>query len=175
VVRTNEVFAVEKKNICPCCYQSVSDEYREYLLTCISHVLNEDVKNFEEKLHRAKIEEISFNTELYKTLDNEIIADIVLAIQECNQVICKYNEYINQRLENIYTPISIVTLNLAEKINVLNQQLKRLEENRLEFNKAIRERKDIKDNLNKINLKLEFIETKVTLKDYFDAINKQKK
>lgn len=175
VVRTNEVFAVEKKSICPCCYQSVSDEYREYLLTCISHVLNEEVKNFEEKLHRAKIEEISFNTELYKTLDNEIIADIVLAIQECNQVICKYNEYINQRLENIYTPISIVTLNLAEKINVLNQQLKRLEENRLEFNKAIRERKDIKDNLDKINLKLAFIETKVTLKDYFDAINKQKK
>lgn len=175
VERTNEVFAVEKKSICPCCYQSVSDEYREYLLTCINHVLNEEVKNFEEKLHRAKIEEISFNTELYKTLDNEIISDIVLAIQKCNEVICKYNEYINQRLENIYTPISIVSLNLGEKINVLNKHLKRLEVNRLEFNKAIRERKNIKDNLDKINLKLAFIETKVILKDYFDAVNNQKK
>lgn len=175
VERTNEVFAVEKKSICPCCYQSVSDEYREYLLTCISHVLNEEVKNFEEKLHRAKIEEISFNTELYKTLDNEIISDIILAIQKCNDVICKYNEYINQRLENIYTPISIVSLNLDEKINVLNKHLKRLEINRLEFNKAISERKNIKDNLDKINLKLAFIETKVILKDYFDAVNNQKK
>ncbi|MBE6738299.1 MAG: hypothetical protein E7566_06580 [Ruminococcaceae bacterium] len=175
VERTNEVFAVERKSICPCCYQYVSDEYREYLLTCISHVLNEDVKNFEDRLHRAKIEEISFNTELYKTLDNGIIADIVLAIQECNKIICKYNEYINQRLENIYMPISIIPLNLGEKITILNQQLKRLETNRLEFNKAIRERNDIKNNLDEINLKLAFIETKIVLKDYFDAINKQEK
>lgn len=175
VERTNEVFAVEKKNICPCCYQSVSDEYREYLITCINHVLNEDIKNFEERLQRTKLEEISFNTELYKTLDNEIIADIVLAIQECNKTICKYNEYINQRLENIYTPILIAPLDLGSKINVLNQQLKRLETNRLEFNKAIRERKDIKDNLDKINLKLAFIETEVLLRDYSDAIEKQNK
>lgn len=175
VERTNEVFAVEKKNICPCCYQSVSDEYREYLITCISHVLNEDIKKFEERLQKAKIDEISFNTELYKTLDNEIIADIVLAIQECNKTISRYNEYINQRLENIYTPILIAPLDLDFKINILNQQLKRLETNRLEFNKAIRERKDIKNNLDRINLKLAFIETEAFLRDYSDAIDKQNK
>lgn len=99
----------------------------------------------------------------------------MLAIQECNKIICKYNEYINQRLENIYMPISIIPLNLGEKITILNQQLKRLETNRLEFNKAIRERNDIKNNLDEINLKLAFIETKIVLKDYFDAINKQEK
>lgn len=133
------------------------------------------LKKFEERLQKAKIDEISFNTELYKTLDNEIIADIVLAIQECNKTICKYNEYINQRLENIYTPILIAPLDLGSKINVLNQQLKRLETNRLEFNKAIRERKDIKNNLDRINLKLAFIETEAFLRDYFDAIDKQNK
>ena len=53
--------------------------------------------------------------------------------------------------------------------------MKRLETNRLEFNKAIRERKDIKDNLDKINLKLAFIETEVLLRDYSDAIEKQNK
>ena len=69
----------------------------------------------------------------------------------------------------------IAPLDLGSKINVLNQQLKRLETNRLEFNKAIRERKDIKDNLDKINLKLAFIETEVLLRDYSDAIEKQNK
>ena len=175
VERTNEVFAVEKKNICPCCYQSVSDEYREYLITCINHVLNEDIKNFEERLQRTKLEEISFNTELYKTLDNEIITDIILAIQECNKTICKYNEYINQRLENIYTPISIAQLDLSAKIKDLNLQLKRLETNRLEFNKAIRERKKIKEKLDSINLKLALIETETFLREYFDAKDKQNK
>ena len=175
VERTNEVFAVEKKNICPCCYQSVSDEYREYLITCINHVLNEDIKNFEERLQRTKLEEISFNTELYKTLDNEIITDIILAIQECNKTICKYNEYINQRLENIYTPISIAQLDLSAKIKDLNLQLKRLETNRLEFNKAIRERKKIKEKLDSINLKLALIETETFLGEYFDAKDKQNK
>ena len=175
VERTNEVFAVEKKNICPCCYQSVSDEYREYLITCINHVLNEDIKNFEERLHRTKLEEISFNTELYKTLDNEIITDFILAIQECNKTICKYNEYINQRLENIYTPISIAQLDLSAKIKDLNLQLKRLETNRLEFNKAIRERKKIKAKLDSINLKLALIETETFLGEYFDAKDKQNK
>lgn len=167
--------AVEKKNICPCCYQSVSDEYREYLITCINHVLNEDIKNFEERLQRTKLEEISFNTELYKTLDNEIITDIILAIQECNKTICKYNEYINQRLENIYTPISIAQLDLSAKIKDLNLQLKRLETNRLEFNKAIRERKKIKEKLDSINLKLALIETETFLGEYFDAKDKQNK
>lgn len=175
VERTNEVFAVEKKNICPCCYQSVSDEYREYLITCINHVLNEDIKNFEERLQRTKLEEISFDTELYKTLDNEIITDIILAIQECNKTICKYNGYINQRLENIYTPISIAQLDLSAKIKDLNLQLKRLETNRLEFNKAIRERKKIKEKLDSINLKLAFIETETFLREYFDAKDKQNK
>lgn len=175
VERTNEVFAVEKKNICPCCYQSVSDEYREYLITCINHVLNEDIKNFEERLQRTKLEEISFDTELYKTLDNEIITDIILAIQECNKTICKYNGYINQRLENIYTPISIAQLDLSAKIKDLNLQLKRLETNRLEFNKAIRERKKIKEKLDSINLKLALIETETFLREYFDAKDKQNK
>ena len=69
----------------------------------------------------------------------------------------------------------IAPLDLGSKINVLNQQLKRLETNRLEFNKAIRERKDIKNNLDRINLKLAFIETEAFLRDYFDAIDKQNK
>lgn len=175
VEQTNEVFAKEKKSICPCCYQSVSDEYREYLITCISHVLNEDIKNFEKRLESAKIEEISFNTELYKTLDNKIITDIVLAIQECNKTICRYNDYINQRLENIYTPIVITPLDLGAKISNLNLQLKRLETNRLEFNIAIRERKKIKVKLDDINLKLALIETKTFIKEYFDAEDKLNK
>ena len=79
------------------------------------------------------MEEISFDTELYKTLDNEIITDIILAIQECNKTICKYNGYINQRLENIYTPISIAQLDLSAKIKDLNLQLKRLEDKLILF------------------------------------------
>ena len=57
----------------------------------------------------------------------------------------------------------------------MNLQLKRLETNRLEFNKAIRERKKIKEKLDSINLKLALIETETFLREYFDAKDKQNK
>ena len=97
VERSHIIFADEKRNICPCCYQLVSGEYRNKLIECIERVLNKDVKNFEERLIKNKIELLSFDSELYKTLDSKTISEIIISINECNEIISKYNEYINKR------------------------------------------------------------------------------
>ena len=140
------VFAKDETAYCPYCFQPVSSEYKKHLLSEIRTVLNKDVE-----LHKSELGEICFpdfsqdNYSEFETLDTELFKKIKTNIEKCENIISQYNETIKQKLENIYTPLTINSYGLQESIKLLNTLLRDLEEKRQSFNDATKKKKDLKN------------------------------
>ena len=155
------VFAKDETAYCPYCFQPVSSEYKKHLLSEIRTVLNKDVE-----LHKSELGEICFpdfsqdNYSEFETLDTELFKKIKTNIEKCENIISQYNETIKQKLENIYTPLTINSYGLQESIKLLNTLLRDLEEKRQYFNDAAKKKKDLKNELIALNKKEAHLEIK---------------
>ena len=96
----------------------------------------------------------------FETLDTELFKKIKTNIEKCENIISQYNETIKQKLENIYTPLTINSYGLQESIKLLNTLLRDLEEKRQYFNDAAKKKKDLKNELIALNKKEAHLEIK---------------
>lgn len=149
-------FSNESTKMCPYCYQTVSKEYKAELIDSIEKVLNEDVEEHKAELEATLIKTIEYDETKYSKLDCNQIEKVKNAIKLCNDIIEKYNTKIKEKLSNIYTPISLTSLQLSENITAANNELEKLENERITFNKAIDEKNIIKNHLIDLNKQITF-------------------
>lgn len=151
VEEAKKMFIDETIDVCPYCFQTLSNDYKQQMLNSIQKVLNKDVEEHTMKLKEISLSEYVFDKTKYCSLDLNLSEDIEKQIDKCNQIIRKYKEEINNKIENIYTPINIKTFNLNDAIIELNNLLEKLEQKRIEFNNASKQGKAIKEKLVYIN------------------------
>lgn len=166
-------FSNNATKFCPYCYQLIDDEYKHSLIESINKVLNKDVD-----MHKAELQKISFpvvseDYSKFSNIDAELVDKIVKQQKVCNDLIDKYKSVIQQKINNIYTPISISTLKLEDSIVQLNFLIYQLETKRKEFNNAINKRKTLSAELISINKQIAHCKTIEMYKDY-DKQLKQK-
>ncbi len=145
---------------CPYCFQDITN-IKDEIVNSINKILNKNVEEHKQELEEQKdkyciLEELE---EGLKLLDEKLVL-------EGNNIIAKINEQINtyiipkldEKIDNIYTPIEKFSTNIIELEKALNDIIKKLEYKRIEFNKAIDEKTKNKRLLNKLNLQISWYE-----------------
>lgn len=169
--KVKDEFSSSAIKSCPYCFQDITDIKYE-IVESINKILNKDVDN-----HKKELEDEKFKYNIIDEFDNNLkILDEKL-ILEANTIINKINEQINnyikpkidEKINNIYNPIKNFSTNIMDLQNSLNEILEKLENKRIEFNKAIDEIENNKLILQNLNLQLAWYE----IKDDYNALQKQ--
>lgn len=153
-------FSSNDIKFCPYCFQDITN-IKDEIVNSIDKILNKDVEEHKQELEEQKakyciLEELE---EDLKLLDEKLVL-------EGNNIIGKINEQISayiipkleEKIDNIYTPIEDFSTNIIELEKTLNNIIKKLEDKRIEFNKAIDEKANNKKQLDKLNLQISWYE-----------------
>lgn len=138
-------------DLCPYCFQQVSNEYRLALLKNLSTIFNEDANQFKSHVEQLKISRIMQDYSQFISLNGELVKQIQLAIQGCNSIIDQYNQYLSQKIENVFEPINIACLGLGKEIERLNSYIVALESKRQEVMYARSKKDRLKNELLSLN------------------------
>lgn len=155
---------------CPYCYQMISDEYKEGLIASIEKVLNKLVEDHEKKLQTCIGSEITIDLSNYSKLPG--FQKCVDLINEINNYIVKNNEYIDNKRKNPYNPIRVELSNVRGRCILLEKSLNSLEEERKEYNKAVKKTAPIISTLHRINAEIAYYDV-IDLSVRFDAQQKK--
>lgn len=168
-------FSSKNTVVCPFCYQTVSESYKQELICNINRVLNKEVD-----AHKTALKAISFpvivsDLTKYESLDSILVKSIMRQMQKCQELIDKYKDAIELKLNNVYTPFLLTTLGLCEEIENLNKLLKQLDDERVEFNAAASKKSTLVKELININKLIAHLQTEQIYKDYVKQnTNKEK-
>lgn len=154
MLNSAKVFFSESKNdFCPYCFQSIGGSYKESLMEEFRKVLNQEIEEYLNELSRMKKTPVSFSQELYSQLNQSQVNAVVLALKNLNEEIAKLNQVIDNRIENVYQEFRAedYEIKIDSVIEKYNEELKKLEEERVAFNNLIDGKNSLKDELIKIN------------------------
>lgn len=168
------VFENGNQNICPYCFRSINSEEKDLILSAIEKVLSEAAKEHQNKLIQCKkqisqaidtfdkLMTIADNfkdiyTNEYDTFDSQYrIVNSLLS--ECSQCI-------DDKINSIYTPISLPNNNIEQQLYKLNSAISCLEEKRNDYNQQI-------DEINKSKVKASALNNEIAYwelsEDYFE-------
>lgn len=168
-----KTFESENVQVCPYCYQEISDKYKKSFIESINRVLNKDVD-----LHKAELAEIVYPSlptdySMYNTIDSEMVALLNKKLRSCNSLIEKYKSYVEQKLGNMYTPIEIEPIGVENAIEDLNVSLRDLERKRIELSTAQKAQSQLSHELILLNKKIAYWDIHETYKTYLDQKEKQ--
>ena len=159
-------FSDGSTTVCPYCFREIDNEYRRSLINSINKVLNKDVDK-----HKAELQAIAFpafdqDYSQFTDLDAELVKKIQKQIENCQKLIEQYKAAIQQKLNSIYSPISMAPIGLENSMQQLNALLSKLEFKRQEFVDAVQRRKVILRDLLLINKKIEHLQIEQVYRDY---------
>lgn len=151
---------------CPFCLQSVTEEYKSELIKSIEKVLSKDAEEHGAALGKSRIQTILMEFSLFEIADKIIADSCAEAVSTVNRKIEKCNQAIEQKIANLYTPITDFTSELQESVNMLKIKLSELDRKKKDYNKHIGDIPQIKRDLKALNSKLAYYEIKDLYADY---------
>lgn len=147
-------FEDEIVEICPYCLQSVTSDYKSELTASIHKVLSKIVDQHKSELKALKLNRISFDKDICSVLNKELVDKCELLVNGVNGDIELYNSLLEQKYDNVYTPVCRDRLGTLEKIKIANASLQELEILREAHNNAVTQKNGILNSLIKINKEL---------------------
>lgn len=159
-------FEKKETSFCPYCFRPINEEYKHELIVSIDKVLNKDVDSHKDELLAISFPVFDFDYTVFEELDSELTGRISSQVKTCYALVNRYKTLIEQKLGNIYTPISIAPLGLHNSIQQLNDLLCQLEEKRKEFMDAVQNKETLFENLIFINKKIAHLQVQQMYRDY---------
>ncbi|QIK56816.1 AAA family ATPase [Erysipelothrix sp. HDW6A] len=150
-----EYFEDDKTDQCPYCLQETSKDYKASLIKNIEAVLNKDVEEHISKLSDIKISNIDFPFDLYKELDQTLVLKVKNNVDDLNEVLNQYVQYIDQKSSNVYQPID-TKVDIALLVKDFSSNLENLEIDRVKYNNKFASINKTKDELHIINKELAY-------------------
>ena len=159
------------KDICPYCFQKLTDEYKREILSSLETIFNPDIQNHQTNLKNKK-QEIQNSLNNFKNLpdidklDKNLFDTIKMQIDTCQTEVI---EKLNQKIQNPFVALNLDT-NFDNSINELNQNLDQLEQRRQAFmaQKAIAN--ELKQELEKLNNQIAYCEIKDNFNYYIEKL-----
>ena len=169
------------KDICPYCFQKLTDEYKREILSSLETIFNPEIQNHQTNLKNKK-QEIQNSINNFKNLpdidklDKNLFDTIKMQIDACQTEV---TEKLNQKIQNPFVAL-ILDTNFDNLVNELNQNLDQLEQRRQAFmaQKAIAN--ELKQELEELNKQIAYCEIKDNFNYYEeklkikDALNSKK-
>ena len=157
---------LSKTNTCPFCLQSVTDEYKRELIKSIEKVLSKAVEEHSAALGKSSIQLISMDFSTFEPADKTTTDSCRKAVDAVNVKIAECNQVIEQKIANLYTPITGFTSELQESVDMLKIQLSELAKKKKEYNDRIGHIQETQTDLKTLNKKLAYYEIKDLYADY---------
>ena len=159
-------FSDDSTDTCPYCLQSVADEYKHELIKSIEKVLSEDVENHRDELTKSKIQTLSMDFSAFDIADKGLTDKCRNALSETNAEISNCNIKIEEKIGNLFNPITDFSSELQAKAEFLCGLISELEETVEHFNSQIAGSADIQDTLKRLNKKRAYHEVKSHYANY---------
>ena len=174
VEKAQSLFNDKDINTCPFCFQKLSKDYKEKVLSEISNVLNKDVEEHKmeiDKLLNYKFADIKSNLSLLEVIDNTIVLKTIEKYDVLLDKIEIYKQQLSLKKENIYSPIEVEFLDITSLIDEINSLIKEINLKIEEYNNAFENKSKLLEEAKEINLDIAYYE----VESFIESFNKQVK
>ncbi|MBO5476962.1 MAG: AAA family ATPase [Clostridia bacterium] len=162
-----EEFKKDEVNICPYCFQSISN-IKDEIVASINKVLNKDVEQHKEELEIIK-QKYMILPELdddFKILDEKLFLEMNNLQTKINNQVKEIQIALDYKINNVYTPSEYKNNNILDLEKEYNTLIDVLENKRREFNLAIDDKEKNNILLNKLNLQISWCDIEDNYKLY---------
>lgn len=159
------------KDICPYCFQKLTDEYKREILSSLETIFNPDIQNHRVNLENRK-QEIQNSLNCLKNLpdidklDKGLFDAIKMQIDTCQTEI---TEKLNQKIQNPFVALNL-DVNFGNLVSELNQNLGQLEQKRQAFMAQKARANELKQELEKLNNQIAYCEIKDNFNYYIEKL-----
>lgn len=160
-------------NRCPYCLQEITQSYKEELFKSIQNILSKEADEHQIKLRRMLINSIAFDATFYDEIDT-YVKPVQDALEVLNKSIAEWNELVEQKINDIYTPIEGVIFDIDVLYEKYIDTLQELENARQEYNKGVADTKPIETELTAINADIAYFEIKDAYNELCNAQTSEK-
>lgn len=173
LMEAKQTFSDKTVTECPYCLQSIEDSYKEDLVQSIEKIFSKEADKHMEELKAVKIALLCLDFSSFDDLDKEKLSEVRKHYNGLNIAISQYNEIIDNKLNNIYTPIENVNIDYHSAESKLIASLADLEELRIEYNKKFDEEAKTKNEAMLLNKQLAWYKIANSLEDYQKRLNEK--
>ena len=159
------------KDICPYCFQKLTDEYKREILSSLETIFNPDIQNHRVNLENKK-QEIQNSLNCLKNLpdidklDKGLFDAIKMQIDTCQTEI---TEKLNQKIQNPFVALNL-DVNFDNLVSELNQNLYQLEQRRKAFMAQKDRANEPKQELEELNKQIAYYEIKDNFNYYEEKL-----
>ena len=159
------------KDICPYCFQKLTDEYKKEILSSLETIFNPDIQNHRRNLENKK-QEIQNSLNNLKNLpdmdklDKNLFDTIKMKIDNCQTEV---TEKLNQKIQNPFVALNL-DVNFDNLVNELNQNLEKLEHKRQAFIVEKAKVSELKQELERLNNQIAYCEIKDNFNYYKEKL-----
>ena len=159
------------KDICPYCFQKLTDEYKKGILSRLETIFNPDTQNHQTNLENKK-QEIQNSLNNLKNLpdmdklDKNLFDTIKMQINTCQTEVA---EKLDQKIQNPFVALNLDT-NFDNLVNELNQNLDQLEQTRKDFMNKKAKADELKQELERLNKQIAYCEIKDNFNYYKEKL-----
>ena len=158
-------------NICPYCFQKLTDEYKKEVLLGLEAIFNPEIQNHRANLENRK-QEIQNSLNCLKNLpdidklDKGLFDTIKMKIDNCQTEI---TEKLNQKIQNPFVALNL-DANFDNLVNELNLDLDQLEQKRQAFMAQKDRANELKQELEELNKQIAYYEIKDNFNYYEEKL-----
>ncbi len=164
------LFMSSTENVCPYCLQPVSDEYKRKLFESIENILSKEAEKHIAELKSMQLNQITFDFLPYEELDKKVIDKAKSELDELNVEIEKCNNRLQEKINDVYTPIMKAEWTIEKKLDAFKTSLSELEKLRKEYNESVVDTTKMVSGLNEINSDYAFYKIKDAYEQYTAAL-----
>ncbi|WP_298020184.1 AAA family ATPase [uncultured Campylobacter sp.] len=158
-------------NICPYCFQKLTDEYKKEVLSSLEAIFNPEIQNHRTNLENKKLEiqnSLNYLKDLrdIDKLDKDLFDTIKMKIDNCQTEV---TEKLNQKIQNPFVALNLDT-NFDNLVNELNRDLDQLEQKRQAFMAQKARADELKQELERLNKQIAYCEIKDNFNYYEEKL-----
>ncbi|WP_459849398.1 AAA family ATPase [Campylobacter concisus] len=163
------------KDICPYCFQKLTDKYKKEILSSLETIFNPDIQNHRMNLENKK-QEIQNSLNSLKNLpdmdklDKDLFDAIKIQINTCQTEV---TEKLDQKIQNPFIALNL-DVNFDSLVDELNQNLEQLEKKRQTFMAQKARANELKQELEKLNNQIAYCEIEDDFKHYEEKLEVKK-
>lgn len=166
IEQARDDFSKEDTQICPYCFRPIDNYYKHELIESINRVFNKDVDVHKRELSTVIFPDFSSDYSMFAELDAELVSEILVQQKKCFKIVARYQEALQTKVDNIYTPLFLEALGIESAIDDLNRLLITLESERQEFIDATKRKKRLEKELIDINKRIAHVQIEPEYRDY---------
>ena len=149
--KSKQEFLKTEADICPFCYQKVTNEYKKNLINSIDKIFNKEVIEYKNELNVIVFPVLNVDINEITEIDGSMAVTIGAQYDKCCGIADYYKSKINRRITDLYCESDIENQNFVEEVRKLNTLLSEAEEKRRNIISGAAGIQLAQDELSKIN------------------------